>query len=470
MIPSMLRRSTLLALLLALPTTACLTFHTESPDGDDDDAALDDDDAVDDDDAADDLDMDGWSVDDGDCDDGDPTRHPEAEELCDGIDSNCDGVADDDLPGETRRLDFDNDGFGSSNPDNTISTCGDSPGYVDNDGDCADTNAEVNPDAREVCNGMDDDCDGRVDTGVLVTLYFDTDLDGHGAGPALGEGCPGPGYSELNDDCNDSDGGIWEDDNVDGDNDGWDRCAGDCDDADASVNPGKTELCNGVDDDCSGGVDDGYVRVGVVHGASAGTGANLKTQIDGFGYCGELIAAAGVTAGTIFPTEYAALIVVHNTTTEASGWTAPVDPFLEFHDRCLPTIGMGTGGLALFDGIGQTGFPTDLRFFNQGQASSRIVSPVQSGQNIWYWPNFLQSIGNNYVQVYGSGASRSMQSGAGNWFEIGHVPSDPSSLLLLRENTCGNFWFWGWEVALGSATADGKALFENVMYEALGPP
>ncbi len=467
MIRPMLR---LLPLLFALPLAGCLTFLTEHPGTSDDDDAVDDDDVVDDDDAADDADQDGWTVEEGDCDDGDPARHPGADEECDGVDSNCDGVEDTDLPGDTWYRDFDNDGFGGAGPDASISACVAPPGYVDNDRDCADTNASVHPDAPEVCNGMDDDCDGDPDNGVLVPIYFDTDDDGHGSGPALGDGCPGPGYSELNDDCNDGDPTIWEDDDVDGDNDGWDRCAGDCDDADPAVNPAKAELCDGIDNDCSGGVDDGFVRVGVVHGASTGTGTALKFQLDSFGYCADIIAASSITAGTVFPYEYAALAIVHSTTTESAGWTAPVDPFLEFHDRCLPTIGMGSGGLALFDALAQTGFPTDLTFASSGPPGQRVLSPYSQSASIWWNPNQISSIFNNYVQPYTSGQTRPMVVPGSDWVVYGYAQGSPSSRLLLRENNCGKFWFWGWDVGLGSATQDGKHIFENLMYEATGGP
>ena len=469
MIPVMLRRFSLFTLLFGL--SGCLTFlTTDDVVDDDDDDAVDDDDVADDDDAVGDSDSDGFTVEQGDCDDDDPTRYPGAEELCDGIDSNCDTVEDTDLDGETRWLDFDNDGFGSANENSTIETCGERPGYVDDNNDCADNDPNIHPEAEEVCNGLDDNCDDRVDFGVLEPLYFDTDLDGHGAGPELGDGCAGLGYSTLNDDCNDNDGTIWEDDDVDFDNDGYDRCAGDCDDSNSGVSPAKEEICNGVDDDCSGAVDDGFVRVGIVHGPSVGTAAGLKTQVDGFGYCAELVSTSTLTGATLFPSDYSGLLVVHNTTTEASGWTAPLDPFWEFHDRCLPTLGMGTGGLALFDQFASSGFPTNITFSSAGAGGTSIVNPVWSQAAIWWTPNSLSSVANNYVQVHTSGTSRTIMENAGNFDAIGTASNVPSNLLLLREFNCGNFWFWGWDVSLASATDDGKSLYENMLWEAIGGP
>ena len=94
-----------------------------------------------------DDDGDGFSEDDGDCDDTNPDVSPDADEICgNGLDDDCDGDAD--------GADDDCDEF----------TDDDGDGYSESDGDCDDGDAAISPDADEICdNGVDDDCDGDTD-------------------------------------------------------------------------------------------------------------------------------------------------------------------------------------------------------------------------------------------------------------------------------------------------------------------
>ncbi|MBT3298000.1 hypothetical protein HN385_03685 [archaeon] len=110
-------------------------------------------------------------------------------------------------------------------------------GYVIVDGDCDDSNSIINPRSEEKCNGYDDDCDGRiddvdeVDSNYFNDFYQDFDGDGYGNPSIITSACEAPtGYVS----------------NI-----------GDCNDTNANINPGVLELCgNGIDDDCSGVVDD----------------------------------------------------------------------------------------------------------------------------------------------------------------------------------------------------------------------
>jgi hypothetical protein len=75
---------------------------------------------------------------------------------------------------------------------------------VSNDGDCDDTDGNVYPGATEVCNGVDDNCDGNVDEGVLQTFYLDSDGDTYGDAGTSTQACSAPsGYVSNDGDCDD---------------------------------------------------------------------------------------------------------------------------------------------------------------------------------------------------------------------------------------------------------------------------
>jgi len=250
---------------------------------------------------------------DTDCDDTDAATSPKGTEVCGGADEDCDGLLDDDDPDvsdpTTWYIDVDGDGHGSSAY--TLTTCVTPAGYVATDDDCEDTEADISPSATEVCNDIDDDCDALIDdddsgldTSTTETFYIDADGDGYGSADTTITACDAPaGYRDDTTDCddtatsvnpgalevcdeldNDCDGEVdgeaaidaatWY---TDADADGWGdadsfviTCAAptgvvsddtDCDDTDASVNPGATEICEAagdaaVDNDCDGEIDE----------------------------------------------------------------------------------------------------------------------------------------------------------------------------------------------------------------------
>ncbi|MFO0680715.1 MAG: putative metal-binding motif-containing protein [Sandaracinus sp.] len=216
-----------------------------------------------------------------DCDDSDAQRYPGNREACDAVDrdEDCD-------PSSFGFRDQDGDGEPDAaccNDSGTTRTCGT---------DCDDAHPSVHPGATEACNSRDDDCDTAVDEGVTVTLYHDQDGDGFGDPAMSMNGCAGsiPGYVAMGTDCNDAvasinpsaadtcDADMLDEDCSGTPNDPPGGCSCSIGDSRACLAMGacasgtemciggnfgqcsilpSAEICNQVDDDCNGVVDDG---------------------------------------------------------------------------------------------------------------------------------------------------------------------------------------------------------------------
>ncbi len=170
-----------------------------------------------------DHDEDGYSIADGDCDDGDGLVSPGGSEELNGYDDDCDGVADNDL--DEFGLDYDGDGWSIT------------------DGDCNDLDLAVHPEAEEIADSRDQNCDGVADEGTENEGNTD-DADSDGYSIADGD-CDdtniaiNPGVSEWSDARDDDCDGLADEglSGVDYDDDGYTMAEGDCDDTNASVNP-----------------------------------------------------------------------------------------------------------------------------------------------------------------------------------------------------------------------------------------
>ncbi len=160
-----------------------------------------------------DDDGDGYSENQGDCNDRNANIFPGAVEICDSLDNDCDGSVDEGNVCQTC-TDADKDGYYKENG------CGSDP-------DCNDTNAGINPGAAEDCDdGKDNDCDGLID-------------------------CDDPDCDAVCNPCTDADGdGFFAEANC--------GTIVDCNDNDASINPDTDEICDdAIDQDCDGEVDEG---------------------------------------------------------------------------------------------------------------------------------------------------------------------------------------------------------------------
>ncbi len=136
--------------------------------------------------------------------------------------------------GTSYYLDQDADGYGTSDPGyQVIKDCSMPVGYAPINGDCDDFTATVHPGAPEICDGKDNNCDGKIDENLGSQMFCqDKDGDGHGVpGAMMVMGCtPGSGYGD---------------------------CGGDCNDNDPTIHPGAMEICDGKDNNCDGRVDEG---------------------------------------------------------------------------------------------------------------------------------------------------------------------------------------------------------------------
>jgi hypothetical protein len=210
----------------------------------------------------------GFSNKSGDCDDNDGMAHPAMQESCSGKDDNCDGNVDeaDAQDCKVYYIDEDEDGSGLSGDSQCL--CAPTGLYTAaTGGDCDDKAQAVFPGNPEACDAIDNNCNGQIDEGVLTTFYLDGDSDGYGAAYNTKEACEVPAdYTDQ---------------------------GGDCNDFNPQISPGVDELCDDIDNDCDGAVDedlpevDAYVDLdGDQFGGEGAVGVSMclrDTDGDGIG-------------------------------------------------------------------------------------------------------------------------------------------------------------------------------------------
>ncbi len=257
------------------------------------------------------VDADGAEMCGTDCNDANAAVGGTAIEACDSLDNDCDGMVDE-MVLSTYWEDTDGDGFGD--PDGEVRMgCAQPVGFAENDNDCNDEVAAINPAATErcteedvdencdgvidpvedcscdegdtqpctlpgvcaagvetcdsgswsvtcsiepeieVCNGFDDNCDGVTDEGLTVACYEDDDNDGYAAaGALLSQRCPQSSRPEVGGCPTGTTNRPPMGDDID------------CNDSNSSVRPSATEVCvegTSLDDDCDGMVDEGVAVV-----------------------------------------------------------------------------------------------------------------------------------------------------------------------------------------------------------------
>ncbi len=337
----------------------------------------------------------GFVANDDDCDDHDNASHPGADELCDGVDNNCNTLVDDNASGLTWYADADGDGIGGPSsttaceqPDQYVATAGDCndsnaaiyPGApetecsdptdyncdgsvafadADNDGhpaceDCDDSAATIHGDALEVCDGVDNNCDGATDEPGAVggTIWFaDTDADGFGDALSPVTQCVAPSGSVAN--------------------------KLDCDDTDAAAFPGADELCNGTDNNCNAIADDDAIDM-----------TTWYADLDGDGEGGELLNVDACS--------------------QPAGYVSTADDCDDLDATCGPCV----------SGVCPTLIGSDA---NPGQTCDEIITARPSAPSGTYW---IDPTGSDAFEVHCD-----MQTLGGGWTLCGKFD---------RDNTIGN--------------------------------
>lgn len=449
--------------------------------------------------AEEDFDRDGFTVEQGDCDDNNPDVYPYANEVCDGVDNDCDGLVDDDddyvrWNADTYYQayhDVDGDTYGSITAGMRY-FCNDTPlpdeGYSMSGGDCDDSDASVNPGATEVCDGVDNDCDGllddrddSIDVSTQTLYYQDLDGDGHGNSSVSELSCEQPlGYVLID---------------------------GDCHDRNSAIHPDVIDYAyDGIDSDCiNDNTDPQYAWVGDCH-----TGQLLQCDLDGLnaGTCSVVI-GSGLPPVTdivfvepnrlILTTEgdsTLTIVTLPETVNDTVSWTTSTATFTDpqglYHAReWYPSVFVVEGSAgnvqrwnSMSDTIVETvasGLPTIFDLVRRPGTNDYDISSPDDGEVLYYsgnsgisWSRWSAADA-NYMALFGQDACN----GAGNgivqcmsylmFSEMGHVAGLaplPNGLGMVVLESWGEGYVF--DASRTGNSPDTASLIINIPYDGCG--
>lgn len=177
----------------------------------------------------------GYTEKKGDCNDRNRYINPGAVEICNGYDDNCDGIVDPEGSEGCNRYYKDMDGDGVGVAEFKCLCVSEGVFRALETGDCDDQNKFVHPNAKEQCNGLDDNCNGQIDEGENLKgcrpFYFDKDGDGFAYLDKSKCLCKPQGLYRA-------------------------ELLGDCNDNNPDIHPDAIEIFDRIDNNCNGLIDE----------------------------------------------------------------------------------------------------------------------------------------------------------------------------------------------------------------------
>jgi alpha-tubulin suppressor-like RCC1 family protein len=358
----------------------------------------------------------------GDCNDNDPNINPGKTEICDGKDNNCNGQID--------------EGFNLGQSCSVgVGECARTGQYVCKaDGTGTECNATPGTPTPEICDGKDNDCDGYIDEGVLLTFYRDQDGDGYGDANNSIQACTQPtGYVSNSSDCNDNN---------------------------ASVNPMKSEFCNRIDDNCNGQIDEdnvcGKVSTGGYHTCAVKTDGSLWCW--GWNYYGQL--GDGTNTSRTAPVR----IMSSGVSYVALGWG---------HTCAIKIDGsLWCWGLNYYGQLGDgtnSDKNTPVQIMSSGVSSVALgyghTCAIKQDSSLWCW-------GSNSAGEVGDGTLINKNTPVQIMSGVSYVAAGGSHTCAIKQDS--SLWCWGSNSAgqIGDGTWTNKnmpvQIMSGVSYVALG--